>query len=234
MTTRIVKHLDIHNFKSSWKALLVLVVGILITAILTLAVYRDLESEARMELAYVSTEIGLKIDARLHAHAVILRAGAAHFAVSDTVTRDDWEKFVELSRLDINLPGTQGLGYSVIIPPDKLQEHIEQVQQEGFPGYKVFPEGERDFYTSIVFLEPFSGRNLKAFGYDMYSEPVRRKAMQMSCDNNVAMLSGKVGLVQETNEDVQAGTLMYVPSYEPGMPANTVKERRAAIKGMGL
>src|SRR5690606_21943540 len=45
------------------------------------------------------------------------------------------------------------------------------------------------------------------------------------------MLSGKVGLVQETGVDLQAGSLMYVPYYDPDMPAASVEERRAAIKG---
>ncbi|MEB3732985.1 CHASE domain-containing protein [Halopseudomonas pachastrellae] len=36
----------------------------------------------------------------------------------------------------------------------------------------------RPFYTAILYLEPFKGRNLAAFGDDMFSEPVRREAMQ--------------------------------------------------------
>ena len=38
-------------------------------------------------------------------------------------------------------------------------------------------------------------------------------------------------LVQETDKDVQAGTLMYLPVYRRGMPIATVEERRAAIVG---
>lgn len=231
MKINLFEYFGLQNLASGWKAFFVLVGMLGITAILTLLTYQDKERESREQLASISMEIGLKIDARLHAHAIMLRAGAAHFAASDTVTRGEWKEYVERSRLDINLPGIQGIGYSVAIPPGNLQEHISQVRQEGFPDYIVYPEGDRDFYTSIVFLEPFSGRNLRAFGYDMYSEPVRRRAMELSRDNNVAMLTGKVDLVQETEEDVQAGTLMYAPYYHPDMPFNTVEERRKAIRG---
>jgi signal transduction histidine kinase len=65
----------------------------------------------------------------------------------------------------------------------------------------------------------------------MFSEPVRRKAMIAARDSGRAALSGKVLLMQETDEDIQAGALMYVPAYRPGMPINTIEERRAAIKG---
>jgi signal transduction histidine kinase len=231
MKLKIFEYFGLHNFTSGWKAMLVLITGLVITLILSFITYRNIENHHREQLASISMEIGLKIDARLHAHAIMLRAGTAHFAVSDTVTRDQWRDFVERSRLDINLPGIQGVGYSMVIRPDDLHEHIRQVHQEGFSDYTVYPEGDRDLYTSIVYLEPFSGRNLRAFGYDMYSEPVRRKAMALSRDNDVAMLTGKVDLVQETGEDVQAGTLMYAPDYDPDMPSNTVEARREAIRG---
>jgi signal transduction histidine kinase len=65
----------------------------------------------------------------------------------------------------------------------------------------------------------------------LFSEPVRKKAMELSRDNDIAMLSGKVELVQETTEDLQYGTLMYVPVYRPEMPVNTVEQRRNAIIG---
>jgi len=72
---------------------------------------------------------------------------------------------------------------------------------------------------------------LRAFGYDMLSEPVRRAAMERARDGNAAALSGKVTLVQETEPDVQAGALMYVPVYRHGLPTETVEQRRAALQG---
>jgi diguanylate cyclase (GGDEF)-like protein/PAS domain S-box-containing protein len=38
-------------------------------------------------------------------------------------------------------------------------------------------------------------------------------------------------LVQETNQDVQAGTLMYMPVYRKSMPIETLEQRRAALYG---
>lgn len=93
------------------------------------------------------------------------------------------------------------------------------------------PEEVREVYTTIIYLAPLTSRNLRAFGYDMFSEPIRRKAMELSCDSDVATLSGKVILVQETMKDVQAGVLMFVPVYGKGMPVQSVEQRRAAIRG---
>jgi PAS domain S-box-containing protein len=211
--------------------MLFLIVGFGITG---LAVYytRIDEREIRnREFTLVCNDIRTKILTRLHAHALLLRTGSAFFAGSDTVSRNDWKAFIECAKVDRNLPGIQGVGFTKIIPANKLSEHIQEVRREGFPDYTVKPSGKRDVYTSIVYLEPFTGRNLRAFGYDMFSEPVRRKAMEVARDSNVAMLTGRVLLVQETSKDVQSGTLMYVPVYRNGMPVNTVEQRRAAILG---
>ncbi len=47
----------------------------------------------------------------------------------------------------------------------------------------------------------------------------------------MAAISGKVKLVQETDKDVQAGFLMYLPHYRSGMPLDTVEQRQAALQG---
>jgi len=118
-----------------------------------------------------------------------------------------------------------------MVPRVQLEKHTREIRAEGFPDYRVWPEGERESYSAIIFLEPFTGRNLRAFGYDMFSEPVRRAAMERARDLDEVALSGKVILVQETETDTQAGTLMYAPVYRMGEPHETVAERRAAFLG---
>jgi PAS domain S-box-containing protein len=212
-------------------AWIVLLSGFVLTLLATYSTHRDLRDHEKREYELICNEIRTKITTRLHAHALLLRSGASFFYASDSVERTEWKEFVEKSKISENLPGIQGLGFSLIIPADKLQQHIQSVRNEGYPDYKVKPEGKRDIYTSIIYLEPFDNRNLRAFGYDMFSEPVRRKAMERSRDNDLAVLSGKVTLVQETKKDVQTGTLMYAPLYCKGKAVTTVDERRAAIKG---
>jgi CHASE1-domain containing sensor protein len=87
------------------------------------------------------------------------------------------------------------------------------------------PPGERRHYSSIVYLEPFDWRNQRAFGYDMYSEPVRQRAMERAWKSGAAALSGRVILLQETDKDVQPGILMYLPVYQSGTTP-TGEERR--------
>ncbi len=217
--------------KTRWKALTFLIVGLILTVVATLYTKREVETQAKQEYAMVCNEIKIKISTQLQAHAQLLLTGSALFAASDKVTRKEWKEFNERTKINENLPGTQGFGFSLIIPKNQLQQHIQNIRKEGFPDYTVKPAGVRDIYTSIIYLEPFSSRNLRSFGYDMFSEPICRKAMELARDADIVSLSGKVILVQETGKDLQAGTLMYAPVYRNGKPINTVEERRTAIKG---
>ncbi|MGZ8982501.1 MAG: EAL domain-containing protein [Methylotenera sp.] len=153
------------------------------------------------------------------------------FNASVTVERDEFHDFVSAMNLGGNYPGIQGLGYSMIVQPEDKDGHIATIRRDGFPNYTIKPEGKREFYTSIIYLEPFDWRNQRAFGYDMYSEPVRHEAMSKSRDSGEAAISGEASLVQEIKERVQPGFLMYVPIYKNGMPHDTIEARRANILG---
>jgi len=213
---------------SAWIAL---AVGLVLTMVASLEVKKAIEQDAAEELAFTSDQVTLKIQERLDAYALILKGGAGLFAASNAVGRREWQAYVEKLRSQDSVPGVQGIGFSQVIPPQQLATHIGRIRAEGFPDYTVRPAGERALYTSIIYLEPFRDRNLRAFGFDMFSEPVRRAAMEQARDSGAPALSGKVELVQETATEVQAGTLMYVPVYRNGAPTDTVEQRRAALIG---
>lgn len=202
---------------------------------LTLLVWYSLqhqnEASARQQFKLHVRDVVGAIEQRLNQHEQILLGGAGLFDASDKVTRQGWRSYVERLRLSENYPGILGVGFSQAITPDALQQHIEEVRAEGFPDFTVKPPGQRKLYTSIVFLEPFSGRNLAAFGYDMFSQETRRKAMKIAVDQGATSISGKVTLVQETHGKVQAGFLMYVPVYQQELPIDTPEARWRALKG---
>ena len=212
----------------SW---LVLGSGLVFAIMAAFSMKSSLDRFAELEFTSHCGEIRITVANRLDDHARILLSSAALFKLSDKVTREDWHTFSQYQKLDKQLPGIQGIGFSLLIPRADLARHVQDIRGEGFPEYAVNPEGDRELYSSIIYLEPFSGRNLRAFGYDMFSDPVRRVAMEQARDTDAAALSAKVVLVQEMGEDVQAGSLMYVPVYRKGMAVATVEQRRAAIYG---
>ncbi|WP_026842599.1 CHASE domain-containing protein [Citrifermentans bremense] len=176
-------------------------------------------------------EIKSKFFTRMTDDEQILRGAAGLFNASEVVTRDEWRRYALSLSLDKDFPGFQGLGFTEVVRPRDLQRHIQRIRGEGFPNYRLWPEGERQEYTAIIYLEPFDWRNQRAFGYDMFSEPIRHEAMAKARDLGEAVTTGPVTLVQETKRDKQAGVLMYIPVYKRGVPLETVAQRRIAVTG---
>jgi PAS domain S-box-containing protein len=192
---------------------------------------RNVEEKLQYEFDFHVTEIIRHIRERMDAYREILHGVRALFNSSSDVTRDQFSNYISSLRLDRHFPGIQGLSYTTIVPHTKKDQHIAEVRAQGFPDYTISPAGERRIYTPVIYLEPFSGRNLKALGYDTFSEPVRRSAMLAACDNDDAAMSGKLTLVQESDKDKQAGFLLFMPLYRQGLPHETVIERRTNIYG---
>jgi len=222
---------NINAARKTWPVALLLVAALVVTVSASLGVKQGIEQDARKQFAFECDQVTLKIQERLGAYALILRGGAGLFGTTGTVARNAWRAYVQTLDAVKSVPGVQGIGFAKVISPDQLAAHIDQLHREGFTQYTVRPPGERALYTSIIYIEPFRDRNLRAFGYDMFSEPVRRAAMEHARDTGEATLSGKVELVQETGKEVQAGTLMYVPVYRNGAEVGTVEQRRAALIG---
>lgn len=214
---------------------LVLAVALFLTLYLWQNARQDTAQHLQSEFDYHVREIAGHIEQRMLAYEYVLRGTQSLFAASQNVRRDDFRSYIANLHLEDNYPGIQGVGFSLIVPPAQKVRHTAAIRKEtaqkGYPLYTIHPEDQRDFYTSIIYLEPFSGRNLRAFGYDMYAEQVRRIAMEQARDMGEASISGKVQLVQETEQDVQAGFLMYLPVYRNGIPPGTIDERRTNIVG---
>ncbi|MCB1901268.1 bifunctional diguanylate cyclase/phosphodiesterase [Cognatazoarcus halotolerans] len=219
----------LHNEITAW---LILAISLVITTLGWYISKEYVERRANDRFSFVVEDAVQRIRNRMLEYEQVLRSGVALFdALGRPATRSEWQTFVDRMQIEKSFPGIQGIGYAEMLAPEQLPGHVASVRAEGFADYSVKPEGARDMYSAIVYLEPFDWRNRRAFGYDMYSNPMRRAAMEHARDAGSAAVSGRVVLVQETATDVQAGFLVYLPVYRPGLPHDTVEQRRKALMG---
>ncbi|MEI6703702.1 MAG: CHASE domain-containing protein [Deltaproteobacteria bacterium] len=208
---------------------------LMITLAITIFLWKmyddSLRTRSEMIFSDRTDEIINRITMRMHDHEQVLRGAAGLFAVNEGATRTDWRHYVSALQLDENHPGILGVGFSKWLTTEEKDANIRKIRSEGFLEYNIRPEGERSAYTSIIYLEPFNWRNQRAFGYDMYSEPLRRAAMDRARDENIATIAAKIILVQETDKDKQSGMLMYVPIYRQGVALDSLESRRKAFIG---
>lgn len=210
---------------------IVLSLGLLMTLVLWQAAESALMRNYQNYFDFRVSQLVATLKKRLENYEQVLYGARGLFEASEDVDRNEFRRYVNALQLAERYPGIQGVGLSLLVPGKQKPAHTQEIRQQGFPDYAIYPAGERDVYTSIIYLEPFVGRNLRAFSYDMFSEPVRHKAMVYARDNDLVGMTGKVTLVQETDSDIQAGFLMYLPVFQKNQPQNTVVERQNHIFG---
>lgn len=161
-----------------------------------------------------TNEIRISIEDRMDQYEQSLRGGVAFLNASDTVTRQNWKKYVESLGLMDKLPGVQCMGYIVPVKANEKAGFVQRIRQEGFEDFDIVPEGEREFHTSVLYIEPFDWRNQRAFGLDSWSNKVARVALERAVKFKDAALTGIIQLAQETGKADQAGFLTYIPVYK--------------------
>ncbi|MEI7812992.1 MAG: CHASE domain-containing protein, partial [Ignavibacteria bacterium] len=217
--------------KQIWTALALLTGGLLLTLTACLLLKADVEQDAKNEFDFACTGFNDKIISRLYTHVQLVQSGASFFENSETVTQSEWRNFTASQKTQSNSAGIYGAGYAEIIPQGQSALHEKKIRGKGVSQYSVKPAGEREISTRVTYIEPFSGENLHAFGYDVFSDPVCRKALETARDYNIVALSGRIPHVQGNNKHIQADAFMCAPVYKKGMPKENLEECRRAVQG---
>lgn len=191
---------------------LVALVGVCATLLISLLFLRSADARDRDRLRLEADLAVSALEERMEAHSALLRGTAGLFAGSDEVDAREFDAYVARLGLGTRYPGVLGIGYAARASGEAGRQALEaSMRRQGVHDFHVWPAGPRPLYTSIVYLSPMNARNAAAIGYDMFTEPHRREAMERAAATGQLATSGKVELVQEIDADKQPGFLMYLP-----------------------
>ena len=223
---------------AQWATLLI---GVGLTVIVWHLVALSTERRAREQFDTECSDIAERIASRMDLYESGLRGARALFNAQPDPSRAQWRDFADALDLQRSFPGVLGLGYAVHVPALQREALAAQVRAEGYPDFRIWarPGGALGPQSDVVlYLEPFRGQNLRAFGYDMLSDPVRAAALVAAARSGEPVLSSKVLLVQNASSEGQPGFLMYFPIYRkqaaaasPVSATPTAAQRLAALQG---
>ncbi|MBY6127823.1 CHASE domain-containing protein [Qipengyuania aquimaris] len=184
-----------------------------ITALSVFSIESGERARASAELNRKSISMTSAIERRAYSNSSFLRAGAALFGSQGEVTPEMFRQFVSELRLDADYRGAEGIGWAPAIGASEAA-NFEAKLNEGRIGFtRISPslvESPRQQLVPILYLQPDTLRNRRALGYDMYSEPTRREAMDEAQRTIRPTASGRITLVQE-GEGEDYGFLIYMP-----------------------
>lgn len=214
-----------------WRALAIFLTAVAAASVAAWNAHVSDRDAASANFDNISDKVVISIGEKMDAYEQVLRGGVSLFEAFGPVSRKQWATYVSGLKLAENYPGIQGVGYAQVIDPDGIDDLERSMHDDGMPSFKVYPTGKRELNTTIVYLEPLDWRNLRALGFDMYSEEVRRVAMDKAWKTGRPALSGGVTLLQETGNDMQHGVLLYVPVFDLELDTTAPNGTRQILKG---
>lgn len=166
----------------------------------------------------------------LNSYTEVLRGGAGLFNATENVNQDTWRRYIGSLDAPARYPGLQAVGYIQLVQSTDLDSFLQNNPSPFGGQYDIQPNYPRELYAISRFAEPLTERNAKTIGYDPFTEPTRRRAMEQARDSGQATITMRTTLLRD-NEQPQPGFLVYQPVYRPGAPTDTLAQRREAIQG---
>ena len=219
------------QFRHSWIAWLVFVVVLGVTVLLWQVSIHLVDERTQARFRTQSLQLKTAIEERLLNYEQVLAGSAGLFSVAGDVSRDEWRVYVDKVDIDRYYPGIQGIGYVKRIGVRQMADHISSVRKEGVYNYLVSPLGTGPYYYPMMYLEPGTDRNHRALGYNAFSDPVHRRAMELARDEAKPTITARVVLIQEEVAEDQASFLMYYPVYQGGPVPELRNERQMMLAG---
>ncbi len=175
-------------------------------------------------------EIAELLKQRMVNYELVAGGGASLFASVDRPTPDQWYGYADGMELARRFPEMVGLGFAGYVSQSRLGNLQVEWGEAGWGELEVRPNGLRDHYGPILYLEPKSPENRAAIGYDMYSEPTRHAGMEAALKTGDASLSGPVHQVQDGAMQATS-LLLYLAVYRGGQRPATPQARHEAMLG---
>lgn len=205
------------------------VLGLVATVALVLWLKQDLDRNAQLQFDRVTERLESEVKRRFNQPLLGLKGARGMYAANDTISRRQFQAYVESRDLVTELPGIRGFGFIARIARERLDAFVAAERADNAPEFEVHSQGNAADMMIVKFIEPIAG-NHAVFGLDIWPEPIRREAAERAMNTGQPALSGKLTLVQDANQ--MPGLLYFLPVYRHGLDPVTPQQHQAALVGL--
>ncbi|MGK7912944.1 MAG: CHASE domain-containing protein [Synechococcus sp.] len=194
-----------------------LCLGGVLTLATAIAVSRFERVQQQLQFSQQIDNLSTTLQRNIDRHSELLLSLSAFYDVSGTVSEAEFKTFV---RPYLNVyPGIQALEWAPAIAADERADFEASVRALGYDSFRIVESDlngnlvaatVREEYVPVTYIAPMQG-NERAHGFDLRSNDTRRQALEEARDKRTVVASGRISLVQETEE--QFGFLMFLPIF---------------------
>ncbi|ESX88071.1 CHASE domain-containing protein [Mesorhizobium sp. LNJC403B00] len=161
--------------------------------------YFATQEAARIKFEATADDALNRIESRIDLHLSLLRSTQALFdARNGEISGSEFKAFFSALDVDNNFAGLRGIGYLRLAKTgDEAAVERDMLRDRG-AAPTVYPDTTQPWRTPVVLFEPLDPANESTIGYDMFTEPVRREAIEKAMADDAQHASGLVQLGQDT------------------------------------
>src|SRR5215213_4573200 len=162
----------------------VLLISLFLTALAYYYVSQNVEAQTRARFDDTTRAIQEAIERRTRAYLDAMFGARGLFYASESVTRGEWDTYVQGIEPDKRFKGLQALSYAQRMEPEGREVYERRALQEDLPALQpdFIPGGERSTYFPITYTGPLDTANESRLNYDFYAEAEHREAMDRARD----------------------------------------------------
>jgi PAS domain S-box-containing protein len=217
----------------------VLLISLFLTALAYYYVSQNVEAQIRVRFDDTTQAIQEAIERRTRAYLDAMFGARGLFYASESVTRREWNNYVEGIEPDKRFEGLQALSYAERVEPEEREIYARRTREENLPALQpdLITGGERSTYFPLTYTGPLEEANQSRLNYNFYTEAVHREAMDLARDTGEPRATRIVYVLTEAPPNsgadlaLQPGFVVYLPIYQEGESLGTVVERRRALQG---
>jgi CHASE1-domain containing sensor protein len=220
-------------------ALLIAALGLTATFVAGRTVREMERRELEMEFSSLANERCTWVRKAMADHLNDLTSVRGFLDASAHVEAEPFETFV-LTILR-RQPAIQAIEWVPRVDAEHRASWEEALRAEADAGFSITelaPDGrlipataDRETYFPVQYVMPRES-NQRALGFDLYSTPIRRDALERARDTGLPTATERVTLIQENER--QHSFLIFLPKYAPNTAIETRAQRRAALEGFVL
>ena len=222
----LVKRSQITVTPSDWmrriEPILVIATGLVLTLLASWMINEQVIHDRKKAFLQLATSQTETIAETMHnIRDTQLQSLAGLYDSNNHITPHEFKKFTKYLT---NNPAVSAWEWIPAVPATDKTRFEKIARTLGLTGFEIWqkddngnrvPVSGRSVYYPVFMVEPVNG-NERAVGYDLGSEPMRRKAMEEAIKTGQPTSTNPIALVQETG--TQKGMLVYSPVFSDDSP----------------
>jgi len=154
------------------------------------------------------------IDDRIKTQINLAVSTSAFVGTSEHVTQAAFDEFLHREKWPSDLGAIGSIGYSARVPRAQVADLTRMSKEAGIVGFKAQPLAGVGFVDAVLLADPRkTGPGSGPPGFNMYSQPPRREAMDLAERTGKPAATGKIQLRADPSPN--PAIIVFVPVFKP-------------------